>query len=96
MEGVGTLPLLIAIAAAFVYGAIGFYFRRSVLGWAVAGLLAGLGVATICIGLNEAATLPYTSATRESAHLQGALIAVVILGLVGGLSFFGVRRVQSA
>jgi len=76
---------LLALLTAAAFAFIGFRLKKGIVLWCIGGAILGLCIATICVGLMHAATLPYTPSQFRTREMSGIIISVVLMGITGVL-----------
>jgi len=87
-----TIPWLLALVTALWFGWMARRAERNWVLWGLGGAAFALVTSTIVFGLGQAASIPFSQSQRAALHLEWTVVAVVLIGLLGGLMTLGLPR----
>ncbi len=90
--GLEYTPWALALATAVWFTWLAHRAGRSLVQWAITGLVFGLATATIVLGLFHAAGIPYSDQQRTVMHFKWTVAAVVVIAVLGWVVTAGLHR----
>lgn len=85
MEYNNLASCIVAVLSAAWFGLMAHKLQKGIVLWCIGGAVLGLGVGTICLGLANAATVPYTPSEIHRTQWVGITCAVVVVGVTGAI-----------
>ena len=82
---IGAIPWPVAVATAVWFGVMAHKAGKNGVLWCLGGGLLGLVVATVVMGLGQAAFIPFTSGEEAALRVKIAALAVFIVFCAGWL-----------
>jgi formate hydrogenlyase subunit 3/multisubunit Na+/H+ antiporter MnhD subunit len=76
---------VLAIITAAWFGLMGYRNHSSAAMWGIAGAVLGLCVTCVCLGIANAATVPYAPPKIHRLRWDAIATAVVIIGVLGAV-----------
>ena len=76
---------ILALITAAWFGFMGYRNGSSASMWAIAGAVLGLCVTCVCLGIANAATVPYAPPKIHRLRWDAIAASVVIIGIVGAV-----------
>lgn len=85
-------PFWLAAATTVCFGFLAWRAGRSVILWAISGVVLGLVVSTIIFGLGQSVAIPFTEADIAKEKLRWTLESVAVLVVLGWVFTLSLHR----
>jgi hypothetical protein len=86
------VPWALALATGVWFALMARKADRSLVQWALTGLVFGLVVGTIVLGLGQATGIPYSDHERTAMHVKWTAAAAAIIAVFGWVITMGLHR----